>query len=114
VSLDCPSLDGTTRTITLGTQSYSFLIACSTDYAGPNTVDYLAIISYHLDDCLQACASLNRNTGGNTCRAVEFVSDMQLETTADFGNCWLKNNSESAVRNPRYTPNRNAGAVLVL
>jgi hypothetical protein len=91
LALNCPSLNNTETSITLGSTSYAFSIGCGTDFGGAN-VDILTIISYSISDCAQACASYNYNYGQEVCKAVTWNSDLGV-VEGHFGNCFLKNDT---------------------
>jgi hypothetical protein len=91
LALNCPSLNNTETSITLGSTSYAFSIGCGTDFGGTN-VDILAIISYSIADCAQACASYNYDYRQEVCKAVTWNSDLGV-VEEHFGNCFLKNDT---------------------
>ena len=111
LKLDCPNLNNTKQTITLGggspAKSYVFTPYCSADYNG--VTDIGAIIVYSFTDCMQACASMNFNANKNVCVGVEFNADMKKIIPGNYGNCFLK----PKINSPNvYGQNLNAGAAL--
>lgn len=92
LKLDCPRLNNTKQTITLGggapAKSWTFTPYCSADYN--DVKDIGAFIAYSFRDCLQACASMNLNAGKNVCLGVEFNADMKSIIPDNYGNCFLK------------------------
>ncbi|GKU06855.1 hypothetical protein FLAG1_09726 [Fusarium langsethiae] len=61
--------------------------------------DYLALLSYSIDDCMEACGNMNQkdddNNTGVRCRSIVFSKRMSAEMDGQNGNCWLKNASKS-------------------
>ena len=121
--LDCPQLTGSRQTIVLGQRAFDFDITCGLDWSSAGGVDVVAVIVYSLRDCLQACASYNRNgdlrsgvsgggigTARERCVAVTFNSDLGESIPLNFGTCWLKNSTASPLPGG---PNTYAGAALV-
>ena len=88
VPLDCPALNGTIQTVSLGQNSWDFRITCGLDYNG--VTDIVAVISHSFKDCLQACASYNLNHKADQCIALHFAADLDNSVPINFGNCWLK------------------------
>ena len=92
LKLDCPNLNNTKQTITLGggspAKSWTFTPYCSADYNA--VTDIGAVVVYSFRDCLQACASMNFNAGKNVCLGVEFNADMKNIVPGNYGNCFLK------------------------
>jgi hypothetical protein len=86
--LDCPALNGTTQSIFLGQDSWNFKVTCGMDYNG--VTDIMAIITYSFKDCMQACASYNRNHKADQCVALHWSALMDQAIPANYGNCWLK------------------------
>ncbi|KAF4632585.1 hypothetical protein G7Y89_g5538 [Cudoniella acicularis] len=110
LALNCPSLSASNEIITLGTLSSTFGITCGQDFTPVNGVssDIVAVISYSLHDCAQACASYNRDSGKLACKAATFNSDLTSIGT-NYGTCFLKNNTGGAVTG---TSNIYAGLTL--
>ena len=57
-----------------------------------------AIVSYSVDDCLQACASLNAmaedaDKESPRCQSVTFIPEMKISVDLYEGNCFLKNST---------------------
>ena len=57
-----------------------------------------AIVSYSMDDCIQACASLNAMTENADkespkCQSVTFIPEMKISVDLYEGNCFLKNST---------------------
>ena len=86
VALDCPALHGTSYTTA---SKETFMQLCNTTYLGDQTniKDIIAIISYSMDDCIEACSSVNEFAVSPACAGVTFKP-----TLSEFpaGNCWLK------------------------
>ena len=106
--LDCPRLNNTTQSIFLGADSWDFKVACGTDYN--DVTDIMAIISYSFKDCMQACASFNRNHKADQCTALHWTTDLTNSVPTNYGNCWLKTNTGTQNSNKQNT---HAGARLV-
>lgn len=122
VPLDCPRLTGSRQTIVLGERAFDFETTCGLDWASVGGADVVAVIAYSLRDCMQACASYNRNgdlrsgvagggigTARERCVAVTFNSDLD-SISLNYGTCWLKNSTTLPVPGG---PNTYAGAALV-
>ena len=93
LALNCPSLDQAgQQTIRIGSYTWYFNSMCGTDFAGH---DIVGIISYSLDNCMQACVMYNVFYGENKCVAVHFAADMDDSLAANYANCWLKNGTET-------------------
>ncbi|KAH8908310.1 hypothetical protein BR93DRAFT_966388 [Coniochaeta sp. PMI_546] len=93
LALNCPNLDQAgQQTIKIGGYTWYFNSMCGTDFAGH---DIVGIISYSLQNCLQACVMYNLFYGDNNCVAVHFTADMVGALAANFANCWLKNGTET-------------------
>lgn len=93
LALDCPSTHG--KYYTSATTGITFSIWCDHDYPvgliaeGNNATvkDIMAIVAYAMDDCMEACSSMNAKSLSNACAGVAFNSNMSLFPN---GNCWLK------------------------
>ena len=111
LKLDCPALNNTKQTITLGggspAKTWRFTPYCSADYNG--VTDIGAIVVYSFNDCLTACASMNLNAGKNVCVGVEFNADMKNIIPGNYGNCFLKPKLNAP---NMYGKNLNVGAAL--
>ena len=95
LALDCPALaDAGTQTITLGDSSWHFTPSCGTDFAYH---DIGAVIVYSFHDCMQACAAHNHFYGENQCVVAHFSAEMTNAIANDYGNCWLKNATETVI-----------------
>ncbi|KAK3986945.1 hypothetical protein QBC44DRAFT_332224 [Cladorrhinum sp. PSN332] len=113
--LECPALTNQKETITLGLRSWTFNLTCGMDIYNNGQNDILAIIVYTLRDCLQACASYNRNhpnldNNSNTntvetrdvqivtgkCVAAVFNRRFASSLNYNYGSCWLKNSTAGA------------------
>lgn len=93
LALDCPNLDQAgQQTIRIGTYTWYFNSMCGTDFAGHNIV---GIISYSLNNCMQACVMYNVFYNENRCVAVHFAADMVGSLASNHANCWLKNGTEA-------------------
>jgi hypothetical protein len=61
--------------------------------------DYLSLLSYSIDDCMEACGNMNQkdddNNTGVRCKSIVFSKRMSAELDGQNGNCWLKNASKS-------------------
>jgi len=95
LALDCPRINQTNQTVTLESRTWTFSVRCGTDFAAWDTV---AIIAYSLRDCMQACASYNRNAdrrngGPERCAAVVFNADLTAAVPNFYGTCFLKNST---------------------
>ena len=99
--LDCPQLNNTTQSIFLGADSWDFKVTCGMDYN--DVTDIMAIISYSFKDCMQACASFNRNQKADQCTALHFTTDLTNAVPANHGNCWLKKNTGTQNSDKRNT-----------
>jgi len=97
----CPHLNNEANDITTR-RGDKFRFSCGFDIAsgfktqsGDVVADIIGIISYSLSDCLEACSEYTyRHTEwitGKKCTGVAFGFDMKNDTTANHGNCWLKN-----------------------
>jgi hypothetical protein len=90
VALGCPAINGTNLRIALGADISLFSVTCGTDILDPSQ-DILAVISYSLSACAEACASYNRNYGQGKCVAATFNRDLTAVVGLYYGTCWLKN-----------------------
>lgn len=88
VALDCPNIDGNTYNTSNG---QSWALSCHLDeYTG----DLGAILAYTYQDCIEACAAMNKWQGEErVCSRVQFSSLVAEKMAEDWGNCWLKNGS---------------------
>ncbi|KAH7380959.1 hypothetical protein BKA64DRAFT_713513 [Cadophora sp. MPI-SDFR-AT-0126] len=93
VALDCPNIDNTELRMTL-VETSVFTVICGRDYPGAKN-DILAVTVYSLTDCARACASYNRNSGSKDCKGAAFKNDLSYNVPVNYGNCWLKNNTQS-------------------
>ncbi|KAK0122650.1 hypothetical protein ONS96_009688 [Cadophora gregata f. sp. sojae] len=93
VALDCPNIDNTELRMTL-VETSVFTVICGRDYPGAKN-DIVAVTAYSLNDCARACASYNKNSGTKYCKGAAFKSDLTLNVPVNYGNCWLKNNTQS-------------------
>ncbi|KAH9216637.1 hypothetical protein DL95DRAFT_522555 [Leptodontidium sp. 2 PMI_412] len=93
LALDCPNIDSTELRMTL-VETSVFTVICGRDYPGAKN-DILAVTAYSLTDCARACASYNQNSGSKLCRGAAFKSDLTYNVPVNYGNCWLKNNTNS-------------------
>ncbi|PVH83239.1 hypothetical protein DL98DRAFT_513502 [Cadophora sp. DSE1049] len=93
VALDCPNIDNTELRMTL-VETSVFTVICGRDYPGAKN-DILAVTAYSLTDCARACASYNRNSGSKECKGAAFKNDLSYNVPVNYGNCWLKNNTQS-------------------
>lgn len=95
LALDCPDLDNQGQQIvTLGSTSWRFTPTCGTDYKGN---DIGGVVVYSFSDCLMACASHNYWVGQDECKAVHFNADMKSSIEKFYGDCWLKNGTETII-----------------
>ena len=60
---DCPSSNGTERTVQLGVTSFTFLKACETsfDFNKSTKENFINVPTTSLDDCIARCAQFNLN-----------------------------------------------------
>jgi hypothetical protein len=109
--LDCPNIDNTNVRVTLKSQTSLFGVTCGADFGSVTgrQIDILAIISYSLQDCAQACASYNLNIGQNICKGATFNSNLTGSVAINFGTCFLKNDTTGETQS---TYNSYAGLVL--
>lgn len=50
-----------------------------------------SIIAYTIDDCIEACSSMNYFLGNTTlCTAALFSTGMAFDAQGQHANCWLK------------------------
>ncbi|EXJ90458.1 hypothetical protein A1O1_03560 [Capronia coronata CBS 617.96] len=72
--------------------------------------DLLNFIAYSLDDCIDACSSINTVSGDTQCHGVVFNANLEKSDQQGHGNCWLK----SIMANPTTDPQPpSVGAVLL-
>ncbi|KAH8684447.1 hypothetical protein BGZ60DRAFT_523661 [Tricladium varicosporioides] len=112
--LDCPKLNGQSTIVTLKSTTYTYATTCGQDFAGVDgkSPDIMAVISYSLHDCAQACASFNRNSGATICKAATFDSRLS-NINVNLGTCWLKNTTGAAfVATDTETVAGRAGVIL--
>ncbi|KAF4838687.1 hypothetical protein CGCTS75_v000037 [Colletotrichum tropicale] len=104
LSLDCPSISGTTASITAGGQSSSYDLDCGVDNNGDG-IDIIAVVSWSLEDCLRACSSFNANrkSRSESCAGVQFHADIVDLVSRFSGNCFLKNIEGRAVMDTNST-----------
>jgi len=81
----CPDQDG--QTITTLKDSATYELQCNSNAYG---VDAMAIVAYSLDDCVQACTTLNTFNTITNCVGVNFWADMASSFYSSGGNCYLK------------------------
>ncbi|KAG4438473.1 hypothetical protein IFR05_006041 [Cadophora sp. M221] len=93
LALDCPNIDDTELRMTL-IETSVFTVICGRDYPGQKN-DILAVTAYSLADCARACASYNLNAGSKLCKGAAFKTDLSYNVNVNYGNCWLKNNTNS-------------------
>ncbi|KAH7323592.1 hypothetical protein BKA65DRAFT_71369 [Rhexocercosporidium sp. MPI-PUGE-AT-0058] len=93
LALDCPNIDNTELRMTL-IETSVFTVVCGRDYPGAKN-DIIAVTVYSLADCARACASYNRNSGSEICKGAAFKTDLLANVQVNFGNCWLKNNTNT-------------------
>lgn len=114
VALDCPGIDGTTQSVTLGNTTWSYALRCGTDYLSRDVaVDVVGVTAYTLGDCMRACASY-ASLAGRRDACVGFLFNAQLSELvhAFGGNCWIKNTTVPASTAGAPT-NRAVGGLLV-
>lgn len=74
-------------------QTYQFDVECGVGLSqaedADESVDIVAVISYHFEDCLRACAVYNRYADSTECVGVTFLADLAIVPT-NAGNCYLK------------------------
>lgn len=59
-------------------------------------INDIAILSYSIDDCMQACANVyQKNQAGITCKSIVFSKNMFESYTSRNANCYLKNGTKS-------------------
>ncbi|KAK6833198.1 eukaryotic aspartyl protease [Apiospora arundinis] len=76
VPLDCPNINGQTRSITLGGKTtVTFTLDCGRDYPDASQ-DILGIKVYALEDCLHACAAYNHASNSKDCILAVFIADV--------------------------------------
>jgi hypothetical protein len=88
--LNCPAL--TSTTYTARNSSNIFAITCNLDYSSTvdaSNKDIATIITYSLEDCLEACSAIT-NHGFISCAGALFLSDIGARGLQG-GNCVLKN-----------------------
>lgn len=97
LALNCPALNNQGAQTAYGDR---FVVYCGEDFSngfpadgGGIIADFINIIAYSFEDCLEACSALNYRSqkyhrNNTTCRAVTFISDLGNYAN---GNCWLKN-----------------------
>lgn len=87
--LNCPALNSTTYTVR--NSSNIFAITCNLDYSSTvdaSNKDIATIITYSLEDCLEACSAIT-NHGFISCAGALFLSDIAARGLQG-GNCVLK------------------------
>ncbi|KAE9577150.1 hypothetical protein CGCF415_v001274 [Colletotrichum fructicola] len=104
LALDCPSISGTTASLTAGGQSSSYDLDCGVDNNGDG-IDIIAVVSWSLEDCLRVCSSFNANrkSGSESCAGVQFHADIVDLVSRFSGNCFLKNTEGRAVTDTNST-----------
>jgi hypothetical protein len=56
--------------------------------------DITAIFAYTLQQCIDACSTMNAINNDDNCKAVVLISTLKREYEMNKGaNCWLKSNS---------------------
>lgn len=83
VALDCPALNQKNYTTA---RNQNFLMSCNVGLSG---FDLVGIAAYIVDDCIEACSSMNAFNGTNVCTAITFNAAM-YENWGQHANCWLK------------------------
>lgn len=84
--LDCPALSSTTYIAQ--NSSNIFAITCDLDYPSfyVGNKDIVSIITYSLQDCLEACSQMS-SRGVASCAGALFIADLSAWLG---GNCYLK------------------------
>ena len=96
--MNCPDVNSQTYTTHW---HETFTIACDVDYTGGlaadgggEIIDILGAITYSLEDCIEACSSINYQSklyGFSPCKSITWLWDIKNATASFGGNCWLKN-----------------------
>lgn len=92
------------------TSALKFTFYCAFDAPSSDRIeDLVGILAYTFDDCVDACANMNRQTASNDagrrCESVVFGWQLGREWEQHKANCWLKSGRvEEASRfdAPRY------------
>jgi hypothetical protein len=97
VALNCPALDQKNYTTA---RSQNFLMSCNVGLAG---YDLVGIAAYIVDDCIEACSSMNAflassNNGTSVCTAITFNAAI-YENWNQHANCWLKTKEDVTTSN---------------
>ena len=95
VALDCPNLTGQSYVSATG---HTFTQFCNHDYPNGSFAagnigtirDITGIIAYSMNDCMDACSTMNQLQYGPVCAGVTFNAAMSM-TYASRANCFLKN-----------------------
>ena len=90
VALNCPVLDQKKYTTARG---QTFLMSCN---VGLVYYDLMGMLTYVVDDCIEACSSFNYFTASNstnTSKAIYFT-DKIYDNWYQHANCWLKTQEE--------------------
>jgi hypothetical protein len=83
VALDCPALNQKNYTTA---RNQNFLMSCNVGLSG---FDLVGIAAYIVDDCIEACSSMNAFNGTNVCNGITFNAAM-YDNWGQHANCWLK------------------------
>ena len=108
--LDCPSIDGTSHTSSIGCV---YSISCQVGYTAS---DIAVVRAYKVEDCMEACDGLNAFQDERVCALVYFHAFMSEVDLVPYGNCWLKSSdAETFAQGPdSFEPlNQAASAQIV-
>lgn len=89
MELDCPGIDGETKSVEIAGTLYEFRANCGIDRpSGAGGKDITRFPAYSVDDCITACSAFNEMDSVKVeCVAAHFNANLFTE---DGGNCWLK------------------------
>lgn len=95
VALDCPNLTGQSY---ISATNHTFTQSCNHDYLNGTSAagnvgtihDIVGIIAYSMNDCMDACSTMNQLQYGLVCAGVTFNAAMSM-MYAHRANCFLKN-----------------------
>ncbi|KAI1119658.1 hypothetical protein F5Y14DRAFT_396092 [Nemania sp. NC0429] len=88
--LDCPGLDHDPQMSTFAHRTSRFQMHCQKLPNYERSASILSIIVYTLQDCLQACVSLNHYAGENKCAAASFYANLSHAIPDREANCFLR------------------------
>lgn len=95
VPLDCSNIDDQPK-YAQSWKTHAFVISCT---AGLYGGDIGSIVAYTIEDCIDACGSLNAwHSNDTACVGVQFIIGIASSVSGgSYGNCFMKNSSTEVI-----------------